>query len=242
MSVVCHGTLDGARVVVKAPLNPSDAAPEGTALRHFWPTRVVPAVLADASGVLLLSFVCGEPVDSADGPTIAAALLALHTGPQRSGGKFTSVPTWAQRRAALFDEYAQRLGERAPDFADVVGAALELLPALLAAPSVMLHSDVQGKNLLAGAGGVVVLDPIATSGPLGWEIAHSACSVAAAGGDPSPVLAAGVALGLTSPALGAWLRVGAVHHGGTSGNVSDPQVRVRLRAVLGCLRVSSAGS
>ena len=109
---------------------------------------------------------------------------------------------------------------------------MALLPALLAEQRTLLHGDLQGKNVLAASGAVRVLDPLATSGPLGWELAHAACSVVAAGGNAEPVVHAGLSAGLTPGGIAQWLRPAAVHHAGVSSHADDAAVRSRLRGLL----------
>lgn len=232
MSVVCLGWLDGAKVVVKAPLDPADAEFEAHALSWFAPSGVMPRLQHAADGVLLMSFVEGEPVATDNAIVVAAALTALHSLHRSDGQRPPDAPPWESRQPLLFDEYAQRLRDRAPDFDDIVAAATTLLPALLAEPRTLLHGDLQGKNILASRGLVRVLDPFATTGPLGWEFAHAACSVVAASGDPEPIIRAGLRAGLTPDGVAQWLRPAAVHHAGVSSNVCDDTVRARLRYLL----------
>jgi streptomycin 6-kinase len=232
MSVVCLGLLDGTKVVVKAPLDPADAEIEAHALSWFAPSGVTPQLRHADDGVLMMSYVEGAPVTPGNATAIAAALAALH-GPRRpASSRPPAVPPWKSRQPMLLDEYAQRLRDQAPDFDDVVAATMSLLPAMLEQPHILLHGDLQGKNVLESEGAVRVLDPLAASGPVGWEFAHAACSIAAAAGNPEPVIRAGLNAGLTPRETAQWLRPAAVHHAGVSSNVSDRAVRTRLRKLL----------
>lgn len=235
-SVVFSAVVDGAPVVVKAPLFVELVDTERAGMSHFAASGALPQVLDEHDGVFVLERLVGEPVHEGDADAVCAALRALHpTGPARGVTPPAGINTWMSRKAQVFDKSAERTLAVLPHWQPLVDECERFLSSVslddIAGWS-MLHADVRGKNLLRTETGVRVLDPWTVVGPRAWEIVQSATTVADAGGDATAVLAVAEEWGISRAELMPWLRVGVVHHSWDSRTPTAVESRERLLLLI----------
>lgn len=214
-SLVCSGWRNGVEVVVKANLKPEDAFYEKIGLQALQTGNLLPRVIEYCEGVLLLEKLSGETPLKAAGTTIAGVLVKLHAR-KRLPSVFSqypveNLPTWQDRGEEFFYSYARRCYRKTTKLNSLLNRAEKYLPKLLGRDVTVIHGDVLRKNILQNASGVFhLIDPLTTVSPLGWEFAHSACSIQAQGGNGDAVVEAGLSLGVEN--LEKWLVVASIHH------------------------------
>jgi streptomycin 6-kinase len=134
----------GERAVLKLTPEVAIAEAEAQALRAWAPTGHVPAVWAAEGGALLLEAVRGEPPRGAEG--VPELIRALHT---------TGAPADVPRAVSLAERVEFIFGARRwPGDADLARRL-----ASDDVPAVLLHGDLHARNVIAGARGLVAIDP-----------------------------------------------------------------------------------
>lgn len=201
LCVACRSQT-GDELVLKVPYAPASGRREIRALRA-WADGPVPRVVAVdmASGAFAMTRVRPGGL-ATDGPP-GSILVALHRPPP---GRFPALARaverrlrWAAQRATLDgNDVGLRLWEHAaPQAADLLATQTE---------RVLLHGDLQPKNLLAGERGPVAIDPLPVLGERAYDAAiWSALALDASFAERADRLAA--ALALDPSRVLAWTRV-----------------------------------
>nr|WP_241829030.1 aminoglycoside phosphotransferase family protein [Saccharothrix sp. CB00851] len=212
-SVVVAGDRMGEPVVLKLSPDPAFLAEQASVLRSFAPSGRVPAVLAEADGVLLMEAVRpGTPADELPTPPSpqewADLATALHTVPDAGG-------PWQDLRARCEEAFA-RIGRRLTEPAIAAHItdrtwtkALNRCRALLdTQPHVLLHGDLHLGNVLDGGPhrGLVAIDPRPCVGDPCFDVVDYALAAAGHEGITTRATTTAQAAGLNPDRLHEWCR------------------------------------
>ncbi len=210
-SVVVACERGGVPAVLKLSPDPVFLAEQGAVLRHFAPSGRVPAVLAEADGVLLMDAVLpGTPADELPTPPSprewADLATALHAVPKAGDHR-------RDLRARCEEAYT-RIGRRLAEPAVAAHLsertwtrALDRCRALLdTQPHVLLHGDLHLGNVLAGGRGLTAIDPRPCVGDPCFDVVDYALAAAGREGVTDRATATADAAGLDPDRLHEWCR------------------------------------
>ena len=211
-SVVVACERDGVPSALKLSPDPVFLAEQASALRHFAPSGRVPAVLAEAGGVLLMAAVRpGTPADDLPTPPSpgqwADLYTALHSVPDRDHHSW--LPLRARCEEA-FTRIGRRLSE--PAVATHITArtwtrALHRCRALLdTQPRVRLHGDLHLGNVLDGDHTLMAIDPRPCVGDPCFDVVDYALAAAGHEGVTTRATAVAEAASLDPDRLHEWCR------------------------------------
>jgi streptomycin 6-kinase len=199
-------TKDGRAVVLKVAGPWSPTAKEAAALRA-WSGAAAPELLEvdENVGALLLERISpGAPVWDAQATEVAAVLRSLHAAPSFPG--LRSIGETAERRVIRALEQSRSTPYKV-DWALGKIAELESEPA----PSVLLHGDFDGRNLLRCARrGLAAIDPLPCVGDPAYDAGHWAHANGLPG-RRARTTAVAEALGLDVARVRGWCAVAAIH-------------------------------
>jgi streptomycin 6-kinase len=186
-------------------------ASQASVLRHFAPSGRVPAVLAEAEGVLLMEAVRpGTPADELPTPPAprewADLVTALHGVPDRDH-------PWPDLRARC-EEAFTRIGRRLADPAVAAHVsertwtrARDRCSALLdTQPRVLLHGDLHPGNVLDGGHALVAIDPRPCVGDPCFDVVDYALTATGHGDVPTRATTVATAAALDPDRLHDWCR------------------------------------
>jgi streptomycin 6-kinase len=211
-SLVAARTRSGEDVVLKCLPDGELARREIEALARWRPQRsVVDLIESDAEhGVLLLERI--RPGTTFQGGEEACELVARALAPlhEPAAAPLTAVPALAEQIGGQLENASQRL-DALPLMDRSAFEGLRRLAGSLVAPdgpAVLLHGDMQPRNILTGPGGVPILidprpsvgDPAFDAGT--WALKQSPVEEAA-----TRARRIAVALGLDAERVSGWMRI-----------------------------------
>lgn len=171
--------VDGTSVVLKVPADLEGGDAERAALRA-WDGNGAARLLREdeASAAMLMSFLAEpEELDLARVVDLVGRLHSADPGPHPFGSVAGNVDRRVRCAVRRFEEPGYE-GHR-----DDLRLARDLLGRLVAETSsrVLLHGDLQVKNLLASDGDLTAVDPLPTLGPAVFDLAFWVAKSAADG-------------------------------------------------------------
>jgi streptomycin 6-kinase len=168
LCVKCTGP-DG-DTVLKIPANVASGAAEVAALRAWAGNGAARLLRADPTdNAMLMNFLGWVGVGSFAAADVLDLADRLH-GADPSGHAFGSVARNVDRRVAWAEERFSDTGH-ARDLADVAVAEKLLAELLYDDEQVLLHGDLQPKNLIVSDHGLTVVDPMPALGPALFDVA-----------------------------------------------------------------------
>jgi streptomycin 6-kinase len=199
-------TAAGAPAVLKIGGPFFSIAEEADALRR-WDGVAAPQLLEadEAARALLLERIApGTHAWDAGAPAVADVLRALHAGPPFAG--LTPIAEAARRRVLRALEQARTTSYKA-DWALAKIGELEREPA----PTVLLHGDFDGRNLLhCDRRGLAAIDPLPCIGDPAYDAGHWAHANKRPG-RRARTTAIADAMGLDVARVRGWCAVAAIH-------------------------------